>query len=233
MSRKTTMPPIMQSSAGRSWFIAQRWQLFEGEARANLLRIIAVGTFYIIHLLHYVGGHNESGGFGFLEFGDGPAVTDRFHLLVTLLAITWTMLAVGILLCLKNRIFPWWLPYLSTSLDVVLLTSVLYLANGPRSPLVVGYFLLIALAGLRLSLPLVRLATLGAVLGYVCLLGCAKWPETLGLGNADIRVPRYHQLIVIAAIALCGIMLGQVVRRAGRIVQEYSERTSDADVITP
>jgi hypothetical protein len=218
----------MQSSAGRSWFITQRWQLYEGEARANLLRIIAVGTFYIIHLLHYFAGES-----GFLEFGDGPAVTDRFHLLVTLLAVTWTMLSVGILLCLRNRIFPWWLPYFSTCCDIVLLTSVLYLANGPKSPLIVGYFLLIALAALRFSLPLVRLATVGSVLGYICLLGCAKWPETFGLGQADIRVPRYHQLIVLAAIALCGIMLGQVIRRIGRIFQEYAERSADADAITP
>ena len=47
----------------------------------------------------------------------------------------------------------------------------LTIADGPRSPLVVAYFLVIALAALRLSLPLMWMATLGSMAGYLFLLG--------------------------------------------------------------
>ena len=30
----------------REWFIVGRWQEYEGEARANLLRIAGIGAFY-------------------------------------------------------------------------------------------------------------------------------------------------------------------------------------------
>ena len=59
--------------------------------------------------------------------------------------------------------------------DLVLLTAILMVADGPRSPLVVGYPLVIVLATLRLNLPLVRFATLGAAAGYLILLGYARW----------------------------------------------------------
>ena len=34
-------------------FVAQRWQEYEVEQRANLLQTIATGSFYLIHRLHY------------------------------------------------------------------------------------------------------------------------------------------------------------------------------------
>ncbi|HVA47833.1 MAG TPA: hypothetical protein VNH11_15805 [Pirellulales bacterium] len=45
------------------------------------------------------------------------------------------------------------------------MTPVLMLADGPRSPLVVGYFLVVLLAGLRFSLWLVWCATCGSLCG--------------------------------------------------------------------
>ena len=38
----------------RQWFIVERWQEYEGEGRANLLRIVAIGSFYTVHLLNYI-----------------------------------------------------------------------------------------------------------------------------------------------------------------------------------
>jgi hypothetical protein len=43
--------------ADRSWHIVSRWQEFEGEARANLLRIAGIGCFYFVALLDYYGLH--------------------------------------------------------------------------------------------------------------------------------------------------------------------------------
>ncbi|MCH8046417.1 MAG: hypothetical protein IID44_22135 [Planctomycetes bacterium] len=69
--------------------------------------------------------------------------------------------------------------------------------------------------------------------GYITLLGYAKWPETFGaelLGNRDVdlRVPRYEQLIVLVALALTGIVLGQVVRRVRHLAEDFAGRVGGA-----
>jgi hypothetical protein len=217
-------------SAEQNWFIAQRWQAYEAEGRANLLRIAAIGAFYIVHLWSYFSSQGQLPNFGFLQLADAGEVGKQFHVLVTLLATAWAMLALGILLALQQRIFPRWLPYFSTGCDVVMLTSIVSIASGPRSPLVAGYFLILILATLRMSLPLVRFTTAACALGYVCVLGCAKWPATFGLdklgGVADSpHVPRYHQLIVLLAIGTAGVMLGQIVRRVRRLAEDSSAPT--------
>ena len=144
----------------RQWFIVGRWQEYEGEGRANLLRIAGIAAFYGIELANYWTG-----------------VVDRpFHQAVTALALAWALIALGVLFCLGQHIFPASLKFLSTAADVVLLTAILVLADGPKSPLVVAYFLLIVLATLRLSLRLVWFATLGSMLGYLFL-----WATPSGL----------------------------------------------------
>ena len=213
------MTPDDRNARDRQWYSTERWHEDEGERRANLLRIIAIGLFYIVHLLNYHGLR-----IGVLQLSEQGDVSREFHVHVTLLAVAWTMLAVGMLLCLRQRIFPHWLKLFSTGADIVLLTAILYVGIGPQSPLVVGYPLIVVLATLRLSLPLVRFATVGSMLGYICLLGCAKWPQTFGKGEVDMRVPRYEQLIVLLALALTGIILGQVVRRVRHLAEDFADR---------
>ncbi|MCA9248746.1 MAG: hypothetical protein KDA42_16585 [Planctomycetales bacterium] len=207
------------ATQARQWYIALRWQEYEGEGRANLLRIIAVGAFYTLHLLNY---HQVN--LGFLQLGENYSVSLAFHQAVTAIAVAWTMLAMGIQVCLRQQIFPHWLKFLSTSCDVILLSAILYLGDGPRSPLIVGYFLILALAALRLSLPLIRFTTPAVALGYLAILGVAKWPQTFGRGNVDLRVPRYEQLIVLIAITLAGVLLGQVLRRMRSLAESVIER---------
>ena len=220
------MLPDQPSARDRPWYIAQRWQEYDAERRANLLRIVGIGSLYLVHLMHYHGL-----GIGALQLADEGSVRWQFHVQVTLLAVIWTMLALGMLLALQQRIFPRWLKLFSTAADLALLTAILLIADGPRSPLVVGYFLVIVLATLRLNLPLVRFATIGSMLGYITLLGCAKWPETFGRdlsgnGDVDLRVPRYEQLIVLVAFALTGIILGQVVRRVRNLAEDFAGRVN-------
>lgn len=200
-------------SSDRRWFIVGRWQEFEGEAKANLLRILGIGAFYSIELLNY-----HSLRLGWLELPPVAGVDARFHGTVTALAAAWTMTGLAVLFCLRGQIFPWVLKYLSTAADIVFLTGILAVADGARSPLVVGYFLIIGLAGLRFSLPLVWFATCGSVGGYLFLLGYSKWfaPER------HLRVDRYQQLIFVLAIALAGIVLGQILRRVRRMAEDYA-----------
>lgn len=204
------------ASADRQWYIVGRWQEYEGEARANLLRIIAVAAFYGVELLNYHGLQ-----IGFLNMPRAENISREFHVAVTALAVAWTMVGLGVLLCLRRQIFPAILKFVSTGLDLLLLTSILMLADGPRSPLVAAYFLIIALATLRFNLPLVRFAAVGAMLGYLILLGHDKWFRA---PRPDALVPRYHQLIVLLALGLTGVMLGQVIRRVHSIASEYARR---------
>jgi hypothetical protein len=204
-----TSPPADKS---RQWYIVNRWQEYEGEARANLLRIAAIGCFYVVELLNYHG----------LEIGrfEIPPIVDRpFHQVMTGIALVWALTGLVVLLLQKNRIFPSGLKYGTTAADLVFLTAVLCIASGPNSPLVVGYFLIIVLAALRFSLWLVRFAAAGAVVGYLFVLGYGKW-----FAQPPQTVPRHQQLIVLLALALTGVMLGQIVRRARHMADEYARR---------
>ncbi len=225
---------MSRTEQNQPWHITQRWQQYEGEARANLLRIIAIGTFYLIHLWTYFSSQGKLPEWGFLQLAGDAEIDRRFHVMVTLLALAWTMTAFAVHFALRQRYFPRWLSVASTLCDAVFLTSVLSISSGPRSPMVVGYFLIIILAALRLSLPLVRLATVASAIGYIVIQGVAKWPETFGHATGvNLQVPRYHQLVVLVAIALSGILVGQIVRRTRRMAEDYAQRLSRQDGSQP
>jgi hypothetical protein len=221
------------SAPERIWFIAQRWQAYDAEARANLLRIIAIGAFYVVHLWSYFSAQGRLPKLGFWQLAEAGEINRQFHLLVTLLAVAWATLALGILLALQQRIFPRWLPYFSTGADIVMLTGIICLGSAARSPLVAGYFLILILATLRLSLPLVWYSTIGNALAYLCVLGVAKWPDQFGItklvgeATTDLRVPRYHQVITLLAIVLAGVMLGQIVRRMRHLAEQFAASNRD------
>ncbi|HEV2972923.1 MAG TPA: hypothetical protein VGY55_23345 [Pirellulales bacterium] len=215
-------PKLGTAASDRQWFIVSRWQEYEGEARANLLRTIGIGAFYIIELI------NHGVQIGALQLP--PVVGDRFHQSVTALAVAWTMVALVTLVCLRTHVFPAALKFATTACDIVLLTAVLLIADGPRSPLVVGYFLIIALAALRLSLKLVWLATLGSMTGYIFLLGYVKYYAAAERATA-MSVPRYYQMIVLVALALEGVILGQVIRRVRTMAEDFARRLARKDVI--
>ena len=164
----TTLARPRDEKDDLSWYIVGRWREYEGKARANLLRMVGIAAFYLVELANYRGFR-----LGGLEM---PRLVDRpFHLAVTSVAVAWTMLGLGVHLCLSRRIFPAALKFVSTGGDLLLMTCVLAVSNGPRSPLIVGYFLILALAALRFSLPLIWFATAGGMLGYLALLAHAKW----------------------------------------------------------
>lgn len=210
--RDAALPP----EHDRTWFIVARWQEFEGEATANLLRIVGIASFYAVELLNYHGLR-----LGGLELPKLQGVDRRFHYAVTALAVAWSLASLGVLVCLRRRVFPVALKFVSTACDLVFLTAVLVIADGPRSPLVVGYFLIVVLSTLRFSLPLVRCATAGAMGGYLFVLGHAKWfadPER------RLRVERYQQIIFLLALGLAGVVLGQVIRRLRPVAEDFAAR---------
>jgi hypothetical protein len=205
----------LPGGSDRSWYIVGRWLEFEGESRANVLRLIAIAAFYVVELINYHGLN-----LGVIEM---PAVVDRkFHLTVTSLAVAWTLVGLIVLYCQSHHYFPRAMKFVSTGCDVIFLTLVLAAAKGPQSPLLVGYFLLIALSALRFHLPLIWFTTMLSMAGYIVLSGYAKWYAT------QLRVPRYHQLITLLAMVLLGIIVGQVIRRVRGIAVDYAQRSVSA-----
>ena len=217
MATNLANPP---SPAERQWFVVSRWQEFEGEGRANLLRLIGITVFYLVELVNYHGIN-----LGIVEM-PREDLSRAFHLAVTMLTIAWAMLCLSVLYCRTQRFFPFWLKYFSTCGDLLLLTTILALADGPRSPLLVVYFLIIALASLRFSLRLIWCATAGACIGYVFLLGYARWALIPDWHIPDRSVPRYHQVIFLSALVLTGVILGQVIRRVHGLAEEYAQRVA-------
>ena len=190
-------------SADRQWFIAGRWQEFEGESRANLLRIAGIVLFYFVELI------NRS------------QVAPVFHSAVTALAGGWMLTSWAVYICLKRRVFPDSMKFLSTGVDLLLFTCLLLLADGPRSPLLVGYFFILTLAALRFSVPLVRFATAGAVISYIVVFRQALWMRPA------LAVSRNYELIVVLALVLCGTTLGQVLRRVRGFAEDYARRLAE------
>jgi hypothetical protein len=186
-----------------------------------LLRIIGITVFYAVELVNYYGLN-----LGVIQM---PVVVNRaFHLAVTVLVVAWGMLCVSVLHCRRQGILPFWLKFVSTGVDLLLLTTILALADGPRSPMVVAYFLVICLASLRFSLRLIWFATGGAIAGYLFLLGFARWGSIPGWEKPDMTLPRHAQLIFLLALLLTGIVLGQVIRRVRCLADNYARKVEEA-----
>lgn len=204
----------MDSDPGvTSWHIVSRWQEFEGESRANLLRIVAIFLFYLVELGNYYGLD-----FGPIQIAKVEGVDLDFHRAMTATAVGWTMVSLGALVCLRKRFFPASLKYVTTGCDLLFLTLALLIADGPRSPLTDGFFLLIALAALRFSLPLVRFATVGSVAAYLVLIGNAYYFRT------ELKVPRYHEFLFLISVIVLGVLCGQIVRRMRHAAEDFTER---------
>lgn len=193
----------------RQWFIVSRWQEYDGEGRANLLRIAAVGSFYAVQLVQF-----------YVLSDRGPAES-AFQWAATLIAVAWIVAALAIHLCLGRQCLPPALKFLSTAGDLLLLTGLATAGSGPASPVVLGYFLILALVALRFSLSLIWFATLGSLIGYLATVGIKDrtWFD------ADHVVPPVEQLVMLLSLGLTGIILGQVVRRVRQLAAEFARRT--------
>lgn len=203
-------PESEGSTPDFSWHVASRLGEIDGEVRANVLRAAGIALFYGTELAAYHGVALGSLGLSYTR-------SALEHEIISLLAGAWALLSLAVLALVRRRFVPPALKFLTTAGDLVLLTAILATSEGPRSPMIVGYLLIVALSATRLSLPLVRAATVGAGMSFVALLGIAD-------ARAAATLPRYHQLVFLLAIGFLGVMLGQIVRRARRVAEEYAER---------
>ncbi len=208
----------MSASAPSAWHVTERLGSLAGESRANALRVLGIVVFYAIEVVNYRGLS-----LGPIQMPAVEGVDSDFHAMATALTVAWIMVAAMVLLATRNRIFPPILKYLSTGADLFLLTSVLTLADGPRSPVLLIYFLLIALAGTRLSQRLVLFATGGAVLGYVALLAQARYLRPA------LEVPPHWAVTTVAALVLSGVVVWQIVGSVRRAARAYAALARGGD----
>ena len=202
------------------WDDVRRLEDWAGEARVNLVRLAGIVLFYGRHLVEY------------LLASPGAYVRGPYHLRVTWLAAAWAVAVLLVRRSLLRRSVPDWLKYATTAWDLFLVTLLCMFAGGPRSPLVLLLFLVIAMAPLRLSLRLVYATTAGAMLSYLCLLAYYAWFK-IGrekyYATPELRVPRSEEAIHLIALLVAGLLAGQVVRQARRIAGGYPVTVAPAE----
>jgi hypothetical protein len=139
-------------------------------------------------------------------------------------AVAWACVVLLLYLALSHRWLPPWLPYAAALSDVALVTALLISGGDVRSPLLVLYWLVIASTPLRLSLPLVTATTAACALGYLVALGHYAFVlvgATAYYADAARRVPRVQQGIILLGLVAAGVLAGQAVRQARRLVVGY------------
>ena len=208
-----------ESAKQFEWRIIQRWQQYTAETRVNLIRAIGIAVFYLIQLIH----------FNFFDIPDEQLeAATKFHHNTTLLCAGWFAIVLTITYCLTIRWFPPYFKYITTTTDLFMLTAIASFGSASASPLVYVYFVMLVMAALRFDLWLIRISTAIACFCYVGLLTISS-PDWMGSADlADERsVSRLTQLIVLAALILAGVSLGQIARRAQVFALEFHERCLD------
>jgi hypothetical protein len=190
-------------SAYPAWSAVQRLEGLAGEARVNLIRLVALVAFYGHHLINV-----------FL-IGDDLSLAGRYHAVVTDLVLAWALAVLVIHYSLVRRWVPPGLKYAVTAWDLLLITTLMMVGEDARSMLAALYLLVVVAAPLRLSLGLVWAATLGAMAAYAFFLGYLRWGLEL---PAEQRLARPQQIVFLLALGAAGLLAGQVVRQCRRIV---------------
>lgn len=203
------------------WADARRLEAWAGEVRVNLVRAAALIVFYGNHLLDvYVYGRDRS------------AAAMAYHAEVTAIVLAWTAAIFLLYGCLRRRWVPPGLKYVATFWDITLISALVAASpDGPRSPLVFLYFVVVAAAALRLSLRLVYATTLGVMLAALLVMGYYVYykigREAYYADDSPYRVARSSEIIFLLAVGTAGLFAGQVVRQARRLVAGYPVRVEE------
>jgi hypothetical protein len=192
------------------WTVARGLESRAAELRINLLRLVALVTFYGFHLVKVY------------SVKDPAYLGPSYHGTVSVVALAWGVMVVVLHACLSRDWAPSWLMYAVVGLDLILATVLLTQAGDPRSPLLILYFVILASASLRLSSRLVLTTTGGAVFGYFCLVYYFIHFEVGSVeyeANPTIRVSRGFLIFIVMALAGAGLLASQGVRQSRRLTE--------------
>jgi hypothetical protein len=182
-----------------------------GEARVNLIRLLALVGFYGYHLIDVALSR------------DDPTYTPDYRASVTALAAGWVGVVVLVRAWLLQGRWPAVLHYLTVLADAALVTALVTVSGGPKSPLVALFLLVVATAPLRLSLRVVYAATAAAVLGYLTALGhyvFVRVGVTAYYTDPAVRISRPQEVVTVLALLTAGMLAAQAVRQARRLAAE-------------
>jgi hypothetical protein len=107
-----------------------------------------------------------------------------------------------------------------------MITAVLMIGRDPGSLFAVLYFLVVAAAPLRLSVPLIYTATLGAMAAFLFFHGYIRFWLQLPV---EQRLPHSQQVIFLLALAVTGLVAGQVLRQARRLAGGHAVQVVHAE----
>lgn len=204
------------------WADARRLEAWAGEVRVNLLRAAALIVFYGHHLLDvYVYGRDAS-----------PAAA-VYHAEVTAIVLAWTGIVFVLYLCLSRRWVPPGLKYAASFWDVTMVSALLIASpDGPRSPLLYLYFVVVAASSLRLSLPLIYATTFGVMAAATLVMGHYVFyrvgREAYYAADSPYRIARSSEIIFLLSVGAVGLFAGQIVRQARRLVRGYPVLVQEA-----
>jgi hypothetical protein len=208
------------------WADARRLEAWAGEVRVNLLRAAALLLFYGHHLLQvYVYGPEDS---------TEAAV---YHAKVTAIVLAWTGAIVVLYLCLARRWVPPALKYAATFWDISMISALLIASpEGPRSPLLYLYFVALAAAPLRLSLPLVYATTFGIMAAATLVMGHYVFyrigRDAYYAADNTNRIARGSEIIFLLSVGAAGLFAGQLVRQSRRLVRGYPVLVAEPEEIS-
>lgn len=154
---------------------------------------LALGVFYASHLFFLLAGKEDEGG--------------AYHWQVTALVGGWALGSATFQWLARRRagataaVFGW------AGGDVLWFTLLLWLGDGPRSALVVGYLILMGGAALRFRPVLVWLVTALSVLSYLGLVVEAS------LSRHGEPVSAFQAVICVFSMAIMGLILHLLLRR--------------------
>lgn len=203
------------------WADARRLEAWAGEVRVNMLRAAALIVFYGHHLLDvYVYGRDRS------------AEAAVYHAEVTAIVLAWTGAIVVLHLCLARRWVPPGLKYAATFWDITMNSALLIASpDGPRSPLLYLYFVVLASVPLRLSLTLAYVATFGIMAAATLVMGHYVFyrigRDAYYASDSPYRIARSSQIIFLLSVGAIGLFAGQSVRQARRLVHGYPVRVQE------
>jgi len=120
-----------------------------------------------------------------------------------------------------------WMKYAITVMDLVFIYLLIsWHPEGAKGPMALLFFLVIAAAPVRFSLKLVYVATLGAMLTYLLLIGTSFFmmgSEKYYAADNTRRVPRPTQVIMLMCMGGAGLLAGQVIRQTRRLLRSKAE----------
>jgi len=173
---------------------------------ALAIRLLALSVFYVVEMANYLSG----------------SVDWNFHWRISLLMGTWAAASVVCQQFLDS--LRWSIParFVWGALDAILLLSVLLVADGAASPLVVGYFLLVVGSGLWFRVRFVSFMTILSLLSYGILVGdlYLRRPEL----QTAMSVGTDRHVIFAVALTVTGAAVAYLVHRVRTLSSFYGHR---------